>query len=165
MAVFAGVHKHAWRGVGYGSIVYVASISGISQEYYEAAVLDGASKYQQARYVTLPHLKKIIVIMLILNIGTLLRGDFGLFYNVTQNNGRLYEEVRSVAPEGMPIVFHECGSIPTEEQMRAENAPWLMFMVWHTDFITDGQSNTPESLREIYQSDYFITLDELPSFR
>ena len=88
---FLLVFINAWRGVGYGSIVYVASISGISQEYYEAAVLDGASKVQQARYVTLPHLKKIIVIMLILNIGSLLRGDFGLFYNVTQNNGRLYE--------------------------------------------------------------------------
>ncbi len=80
-------------------------------------------------------------------------------------NGRLYEEVKSIAPEGMPIVFHECGSIPTEEQMLAENAPWLMFMVWHTDFITDGKSNTPASLKEIYQSEYFITLDELPDFR
>ena len=82
---------NAWRGVGYVSIVYVASISGISQEYYEAAVLDGATKFQQAVYVTLPHLKKIIVIMLIMSVGSLLKGDFGLFYNVTQNNGRLYE--------------------------------------------------------------------------
>ena len=82
---------NAWRGVGYGSIVYVASISGISQEYYEAAVLDGAGKFQQAIYVTLPHLKKIITIMLIMSVGSLLKGDFGLFYNVTQNNGALYE--------------------------------------------------------------------------
>lgn len=88
---FLLVFINAWKGVGYGSIVYVASISGISQEYYEAAVLDGASKFQQAVYVTLPHLKKIIVIMLIMNVGSLLKGDFGLFYNVTQNNGRLYE--------------------------------------------------------------------------
>ena len=80
-----------WKDVGYGAIVYVASISGISQEYYEAAVLDGATKLQQARYVTLPHLRHIIVIMLILNMGALFRGDFGLFYNVTQNNGALYE--------------------------------------------------------------------------
>ena len=80
-----------WKDVGYGAIVYVASISGISQEYYEAAVLDGATKVQQARYVTLPHLRHIIVIMLILNMGALFRGDFGLFYNVTQNNGALYE--------------------------------------------------------------------------
>ena len=88
---FLLIFINAWKGVGYGSIVYVASISGISQEYYEAAVLDGASKFQQALYVTLPHLKKIIVIMLIMSVGSLLKGDFGLFYNVTQNNGRLYE--------------------------------------------------------------------------
>ena len=40
-----------------------------------------------------------------------------------------------------------------------------MFMVWHTDFLTDGKSNTVESLKEIYESEYFITLDELPAFR
>ncbi len=82
---------YLWKNVGYSAIVYVASISGISQEYYEAAVLDGASKWQQARYVTLPHLKQIIVIMLILSVGGIMRGDFGLFYNVPMNNGRLFE--------------------------------------------------------------------------
>lgn len=79
-------------------------------------------------------------------------------------NGRLYAEVASLAPEGMPIVFHECGSIPTEKQMRDADAPWLMFMVWHTSHLTDGNSNTPQSLKEIYESAYFITLDELPDF-
>ena len=88
---FLLVFINAWRGVGYGSIVYVASISGISQEYYEAAVLDGASKFQQAVYVTMPHLRKIITIMLIMSVGSLMKGDFGLFYNVTENNGALYE--------------------------------------------------------------------------
>lgn len=82
---------NAWRGVGYSSIVYMATISGISEEYYEAAVLDGATKWQQARYVTIPHLRQILIIMFILNIGSLFRGDFGLFYTVTQNNGALYE--------------------------------------------------------------------------
>ena len=80
-------------------------------------------------------------------------------------NGRLYQEVAALAPEGMPILFHECGTIPTEAEMDADNAPWLMFMVWHTDFLTDGKSNTVESLKEIYESEYFITLDELPAFR
>lgn len=78
--------------------------------------------------------------------------------------GRLYAEVAAIAPGGMPIVFHECGSIPTEEQMAAGNAPWAMFMVWHTSHLTDGQSNTPASLKEIYGGEYFITLDELPDF-
>ena len=79
-------------------------------------------------------------------------------------NGRLYAEVETIAPQGMPIVFHECGAIPTEQQMKTADAPWLMFMVWHTDYITDGKSNTPASLKKIYQSDYFITLDELPAW-
>lgn len=84
---FLLVFVSAWKGVGYTAIVYVASISGISQEYYEAAVLDGATKLQQARYITLPHLRHIIVIMLILNMGGMFRGDMGLFYNVTMNHG------------------------------------------------------------------------------
>ncbi len=79
-------------------------------------------------------------------------------------NGHLYAQVAKVAPAGMPIVFHECGTIPTQAQMAEEHAPWLMFMVWHTDYLTNGQSNTTESLKAIYESDYFITLDELPSF-
>lgn len=81
---------NAWKGVGYNSVVYMASISGISEEYYEAAVLDGATKWQQIRYVTIPQLRQIMIILLILNLGSIFRGDFGLFYNVTQNNGMLY---------------------------------------------------------------------------
>ena len=77
-------------------------------------------------------------------------------------NGHLYQEVAAIAPEGMPIMFHECGSIPTAQQMERDNAPWAMFMVWHTSHLTDGKSNTPASLKRIYQSEYFITLDELP---
>ena len=80
-------------------------------------------------------------------------------------NGDLYADMQVIAPEGMPIVFHECGSIPTEAEMQAASAPWLMFMVWHTSHLTDGNSNTPESLHAVYNSDYFITLDELPAFR
>ncbi len=82
---------HAWQGVGYSAVVYLASISGISQEYYEAAMLDGASKLQQARYITMPHLRTMISILLIMAVGGIFHGDFGLFYSVTQNSGRLYE--------------------------------------------------------------------------
>lgn len=79
-------------------------------------------------------------------------------------NGSLYEQVAAIAPEGMPIVFHECGTIPTQAQMEQENAPWVMFMVWHTEHLTSETYNTIDSLKEIYNSDYFITLDELPDF-
>lgn len=81
---------NAWKGVGYSAIVYLASISGISQEYYEAAMLDGASKFQQARFITIPHLRAMATILLIMNVGSIFRSDFGLFYSVTQNSGRLY---------------------------------------------------------------------------
>ena len=84
------VFIHAWKGVGYNTVLYLAVISGISNDYYEAAVLDGATKFQQARYITLPHLRFVISISLILSMGSIFRGDFGLFYSVTKNSGRLY---------------------------------------------------------------------------
>ncbi len=81
-------------------------------------------------------------------------------------NTDLYEECVSVAPEGMPIVFHECGTIPTEEELVSTETDWLFFMTWHTTWLTDTkEGNTIEDLKEIYNSDYFITLDELPAFK
>lgn len=84
------VFLNAWKGVGYSAVVYLASITGISMEFYEAAMLDGASKLQQVRYITLPHLRSIATILLIMSIGSIFNGDFGMFYVVTQNTGQLY---------------------------------------------------------------------------
>lgn len=84
------VFINAWKTVGYSAVVYLATISGISHEYYEAAVLDGASKLQQALYITLPYMRPMISIMLIMAVGNIFRGDFGLFYTVPQNSGMLY---------------------------------------------------------------------------
>lgn len=78
-----------WKGVGYGSIIYYASIMGIDSTYYEAALVDGATKWQQIRHVTIPHLRSIIVIMLILAVGNIFRADFGLFYQLPRNSGAL----------------------------------------------------------------------------
>ena len=80
----------AWKSVGYNTIVYLASIAGISTEYYEAAMLDGANKWQQAKYITIPELKAMITILLIMAVGGIFRGDFGMFYSVTRNSGPLY---------------------------------------------------------------------------
>ncbi|MDI9469670.1 MAG: ABC transporter permease subunit [Bacillota bacterium] len=85
------VAVNAWKSVGYSAVLYLAVISGISDEYYEAAVLDGASRWQQAKYITIPHLRFIISISIIMAMGNIFRGDFGLFYNVPMNSGRLYE--------------------------------------------------------------------------
>jgi putative aldouronate transport system permease protein len=85
------VFINAWKGVGYSTVLYLAVISGISQEYYEAAIIDGATKFQQALYITIPHLRMVMAITLIMSMGSIFRGDFGLFYSVTKNSGRLYE--------------------------------------------------------------------------
>ena len=73
-----------WKSMGYNMVVYLASITGIDSTLYEAATLDGATKWQQTKYITLPALKPIIVMMFILNVGHIFYSDFGLFYRVTQ---------------------------------------------------------------------------------
>ncbi len=73
-----------WKSIGYSMVVYLASITGIDQSLYEAAMLDGASKWQQARFITLPMLKMIVIVMFILSVGRIFYSDFGLFYQVTQ---------------------------------------------------------------------------------
>lgn len=69
-----------WKGVGYGSIVYLSAIMGIDTEYYEAAKIDGASLLKQIRHITLPLLTPTIVILFLLGLGSILRGDFQMFY-------------------------------------------------------------------------------------
>jgi len=80
---------YLWKSTGYGSIVYMASITGISQELYEAAAIDGANLWQRIRHVTLPGLKPTIIIMFLLALGQVFRGDFGLFYQMVGNNALL----------------------------------------------------------------------------
>lgn len=84
--VFCNIIKNA----GYNAVIYFAALSSIDKSYFEAAQLDGANRIQQIIHITLPHLKSIIVIMIILNIGKIFYGDFGLFYNVPLNSSLLY---------------------------------------------------------------------------
>lgn len=78
-----------WKNVGYTCIMYLATITGIDSALYEAARIDGASKWQQMRYITLPFLRTIIVILFIINVGRIFSSDFGLFYTVPMNSGSL----------------------------------------------------------------------------
>ncbi len=75
-------------------------------------------------------------------------------------NANLYSLVKNAAGENMPICFHECGRIPTVEQLKNGNAKWVWFMTWHTDFVTD--KNDVNDLKNIFNDPYVITLDELP---
>jgi putative aldouronate transport system permease protein len=82
--------SNLWKNVGYSCILYMAAITGIDASQYEAASVDGATKWQQVWYVTIPHLKTMIMILLILSVGRIFNADFGLFYNVPMNSGALF---------------------------------------------------------------------------
>ena len=79
-----------WKGVGVSSIIYLATMVGINPEFYEAAKIDGASKLDQIRYITLPLLVPVITILTLLAIGRIFYADFGLFFIVTRNTPALY---------------------------------------------------------------------------
>ena len=75
-----------WKQTGYGTVIYLAAIAGISQDLYEAASIDGASVWQKIRYITLPSLKPTVMIMTLLAMGNIFRGDFGMFYQIVGSN-------------------------------------------------------------------------------
>lgn len=79
-----------WKYTGYNVVVYIAAIAGINNEYYEAASIDGATKIQQIRYITLPMLQPMMIILTLFAVGRIFNADFGLFFNVTRNSGALY---------------------------------------------------------------------------
>ena len=85
-----------WKTFGYNSIIYYATIVGIDQTYYEAAIVDGATWWKQVRYITLPMLKPVIVTLTLLAIGRMFYSDFGLFYQVPMNIGLLYDATNTI---------------------------------------------------------------------
>lgn len=84
------VFANLWKNVGYSTVLYLAAITGIDQTQYEAAAIDGASKWQQILHVTFPNLRTMIAILFILNVGKIFNADFGLFWNVPMQNGALF---------------------------------------------------------------------------
>lgn len=88
---FILIFANMWKYAGYNCIVYLASITGIEPEYYEAAALDGATKWQQIRHITIPSISTVITLMVLLGIGRMFFADFGLFYQVPMNAGALFD--------------------------------------------------------------------------
>lgn len=80
-----------WKDTGYGSVLYMSVLAGIDSELYEAAEIDGASKWRRIWHITLPSLVPMVTVMLLLSVGNIMRSDTGLFYQVTRNNGGLYD--------------------------------------------------------------------------
>lgn len=84
------VFANLWKNVGYSTMLYLSAITGIDSSQYEAAAIDGATKWQQIVYVTIPHLRTMICILFIMNVGKIFNADFGLFYSVPMNSGALF---------------------------------------------------------------------------
>lgn len=84
------VFSQVWKGLGYGTIIYLAAIMNIGEEYFEAAKIDGAHIFQQIWHILLPMLKPTFIILILLRLGGIMRGQFDLFYQLIGNNGLLY---------------------------------------------------------------------------
>ena len=82
---------NCWKWVGYNSIIYIAAITGIDAECFEAADIDGANIWQKIRSITLPSIRPTIIVILLLNISRIMRGDFQMFYQLIGMNGQLFD--------------------------------------------------------------------------
>ena len=94
-----------WNSVGYGSVLYMSVLAGISSELYEAAEIDGANRWQRILHVTLPSLVPMITIMLLLSVGGIMHSDTGLFYQVTRNSGTLYSTTQVIDSYVLNAIF------------------------------------------------------------
>ena len=93
---FILIFVNTWKGVGYGCILYISSILGIDMSLYESASLDGATKFQKIRYITLPFLKPTMITVSLLSLGRVFNSDFGLFFQVPQNSGLISSTTQTI---------------------------------------------------------------------
>lgn len=87
---FILIFFNLWKNIGYGSVMYLAAIMGIDTSIYEAAAIDGANVFQRIFKVTIPSIMPTTIILLLLSIGGIFKGNFDMFYNLVGNNGLLY---------------------------------------------------------------------------
>lgn len=81
---------YMWKWIGYGTVIYLATILGINKEFYESSEIDGANIFQQIRYITIPAIKPTFIILLLFSLGSIMKGQFELFYQLVGNNGNLF---------------------------------------------------------------------------
>lgn len=82
---------YVWKWIGFGSVLYLAAITGIDPELFEAATIDGATEFQKIRRITVPLLRPTMVILILLGVGRIMRGEFDMFYQLIGNNGVLID--------------------------------------------------------------------------
>jgi putative aldouronate transport system permease protein len=88
---FVLVALYLWKQLGYGTVIYLAAIMGISSDYYEAAKIDGANIFKQIRHITIPLLVPTFILLFLFSLGHIMRGQFDLFYQVIGPNGLLFD--------------------------------------------------------------------------
>ena len=93
---FILVFVNAWTVIGYNCIIYLSTILGIDRSIYESASIDGAGKWTQIAKITIPLLKPTIIMMTLLAVGRIFYSDFGLFYQVPQNQGALFSVTNTI---------------------------------------------------------------------
>lgn len=87
---------NVWKGLGYNCIIYYATICGIDYSLYEAAAVDGATRWQRIKHITIPCLKSTLIILTLMNLGKIFHSDFGLFYQVPMNSGTLINVTQTI---------------------------------------------------------------------
>ena len=85
------VYLNLWKSIGFGSVLFLSSIMGLDQNCIEAAKVDGANIYQKIWYIILPGIKPTAILLLILGISGILRGNFDMFYQIVGNATQLYD--------------------------------------------------------------------------
>lgn len=93
---FILVLVNQWKWLGYNSIIYYSSIISLDPSYYEAATIDGASRWQRIFRITIPIIRPTIITMTLLQLGTIFKSDFGLFYQVPMNSTALMDVTNTI---------------------------------------------------------------------
>lgn len=86
------VAANIWKNLGYGTVIYLAAVTSIDRSIYEAADIDGANIFQRIFNITIPLLKPTFVLLLLFSLGSILKGQFDLFYQIIGRNGNLYAQ-------------------------------------------------------------------------
>lgn len=93
---FIIIFVNTWKSIGFNCIIYLSTLLGFDRAFYESAEIDGATKWQQIKYITLPLLKPTIIMMTLMAVGRIFYSDFGLFYQVPMNQGALYSTTQTI---------------------------------------------------------------------
>lgn len=93
---FIIIFVNTWKSIGFNCIIYLSTLLGFDRAFYESAEIDGATKWQQIKFITLPLLKPTIIMMTLMAVGRMFYSDFGLFYQVPMNQGALYSTTQTI---------------------------------------------------------------------